>query len=82
MNFRVVPSDGFTVPSSSAHVSSVRTLVVPTATTRPPRPRAASLAAGFHRVWEEVLAPAFTREQPPLPMVRRLRGVSRWKITS
>ena len=45
MNFRVVPPDGDTVPSSAAHVSRVRTLVVPTATTRPPRPRAAPISA-------------------------------------
>ena len=44
MNLLVTPADGVTVPSSAAHVSRVRTLVVPTATTRPP-PRAALISA-------------------------------------
>ncbi len=45
MKRRVVPAAGATRPSVAAHVSRVRTLVVPTATTLPPRRLAASTAA-------------------------------------
>src|SRR3972149_5168634 len=75
MNFRVTPVDGATVPSSAAHVSSVRTLVGPTATTRAPPPRA---ALGFPAAAGRTPPPRRALEFPARPAGEpaRFGGVS------